>query len=87
MVAALRSRGRPLILLGDLNDQWGDTLRQLTTALDLHAYSPDSPDLATFRNRRLDWILISRELEFVRHAVVPDALSDHRAVVADVRIR
>ncbi|MHC4972936.1 MAG: endonuclease/exonuclease/phosphatase family protein [Planctomycetota bacterium] len=87
MVEALRARGRPLILLGDFNMEWADPLRGLASALNLHAYAPAAGDLATFGNRRLDWILISRELEFVRYAVVPDALSDHRAVVADVRIR
>ncbi|MHC4732089.1 MAG: endonuclease/exonuclease/phosphatase family protein [Planctomycetota bacterium] len=87
MIEALRTRGRPLILLGDLNLEWGDTLRHLADALDLKAFAPDATDLATFQDRRLDWILISRELEFVRYAVVPDALSDHRAVVADVRVR
>jgi len=85
LVAALRSRDRPLILLGDFNTEWGATLRHLADALGLHAFAPEADDRDTFQDRRLDWILISRELEFVRHAVVPDVLSDHRAVVADIR--
>jgi len=87
MVAALRARGRPLILLGDFNEEWGDTLRHLTDALELHAFAPGATDLATFQDRRLDWVFLSCELEFVRYVVVPDVLSDHRAVVADVRVR
>lgn len=85
MVATLRARNRPLILLGDFNLEWGETLRRLTDALDLHAFRPEAADLATFEDRRLDWILLSRGLEFVRYTVVADALSDHRAVVADIR--
>ena len=87
MVAVLKDRKRPLILLGDFNLEWDDTLRHLTDALDLHAYAPDATDLASLEDRRIDWIFLSRRLEFVRYAVVPDALSDHRAVVADVRVR
>ena len=87
MVEALRSRDRPLILLGDFNVEWGETLRHLADALDLSAFAPEAADLGTFQDRRLDWILISRELEFVRYVVVPDVLSDHRAVVAEVRFR
>jgi endonuclease/exonuclease/phosphatase family metal-dependent hydrolase len=34
--------------------------------------------------RRLDWVLISDELEFLSHAVLPDAISDHQAIVADI---
>ena len=87
MVAVLKDRERPLILLGDFNLEWGDTLRHLTDALDLHAYAPDATDLASLGDRRIDWILLSRRLELVRYAVVPDALSDHLAVVADVCAR
>jgi len=85
LIESLGARNRPLVLLGDFNVEWGDTLRHLAESLDLHAYAPDSKGLATFEDRRIDWIFLSRGLEFVRYAVVPDVLSDHRAVVADVR--
>jgi endonuclease/exonuclease/phosphatase family metal-dependent hydrolase len=87
VVEALRGRGRPLLLLGDLNLEWGETLRHLADGLDLKAFSPEATDLATFRGRRFDWILVSRDLEVVRYRVVTDPLSDHLAVVADVRVR
>jgi len=34
---------------------------------------------------RLDWILVSEELDFVRYVTLPDRLSDHLGVVAEVR--
>jgi len=40
----------------------------------------------TYRSsaRRFDWLLISKQLEFVAFEVMPDILSDHFAVVAEI---
>jgi len=53
-----------------------------------HAYAPEADDLVTFpsRERRLDWVLVSKEIAFVGHRVLADAVSDHRAVAADLRL-
>jgi endonuclease/exonuclease/phosphatase family metal-dependent hydrolase len=82
----------PLILAGDFNCQWGDreaTLRELADALGLRAWEPESTALATFPgwDKRLDWVLISEDLEFVDYRVLPEVVSDHRAIVADLRVR
>jgi len=82
----------PLVLAGDLNCGWGDdeeTLQTLTGTLGLRAWEPESTALATYPgwDKRLDWVLISEDLEFVDHRVLPDVVSDHRAVVADLRLR
>ncbi len=82
----------PLVLAGDFNCQWGDadgTLRELAETLGLQAWEPGSDALATFSawNKRLDWVLVSPELEFVDHRVLDEVVSDHRAVVADLRLR
>jgi endonuclease/exonuclease/phosphatase family metal-dependent hydrolase len=82
----------PLVLAGDFNCQWGDredTLRELAEALGLVAWQPESTALATFAawDKRLDWVLISPELEFVDYRVLPEVVSDHRAVVVDLRLR
>lgn len=81
----------PLVLMGDFNTDWNSeqsSLRYLAERLGLHVFRPDADGLATYREQgtRLDWILLSRELEFVRHAVYPDIVSDHYAVVAEVRL-
>jgi len=88
----LKGRGRPIVLLGDLNCSWGreHTLLELATRLDLVPYAPESRELATFPQgrprRRIDWILVSRGIEFMRYEVLGDRLSDHRAVFAELRI-
>ena len=92
LVAALADRDRPLIVMGDFNTEWGHddgVLERVAEDLRLQAYAADDPDLATYPrlNRRLDWILVSGHFEFVSYRVLPDPVSDHRAVVAELRAR
>jgi endonuclease/exonuclease/phosphatase family metal-dependent hydrolase len=87
----LRDRGRPMIVLGDFNCDFDDedgSLRTLADELRLEAFEPAAQQ-ATFpaTGERLDWILISPELEFVDYRLLPDVLSDHAAVVAEMRLR
>ncbi len=82
----------PLVVAGDFNCQWTDeeaSLRDLVDATALEAFRPEAVDLVTYTgwNKRLDWILISPDLEFVDYRVLPDVVSDHKAVVADIRVR
>jgi len=91
MVARLSGRGRPLIVMGDFNCQWTDdepALRRLVEGLNLKPFRPDAGELGTFiaSGKRLDWILISPELEFATCSVLPDTVSDHRPVVAVLRL-
>lgn len=90
LVRELSKRKRPLIVLGDFNCRWNcrdSTLRELVAELDLQAYHPDAADLATFPTlgTRIDWILISPELEFVSYRSLPDVVSDHLPVMAELR--
>jgi endonuclease/exonuclease/phosphatase family metal-dependent hydrolase len=92
LIAVLRERNRPVIIMGDLNSDWQDkqsTVRYLSEALGLAAYQPDRPGLETFPglNRRLDWILVSADIEFHSYRQLPDVVSDHRAVVAELVLR
>lgn len=94
IIAVLRKADRPIILMGDLNSRWGrkdDAVAILAARLDLDAYQTERTDLDTFStvrpSTRIDWILISESLEFTDYRVVPDAASDHLAVVAEVRWR
>jgi len=88
----LAERGRPLILMGDLNTtgRRDDAVKVLMRELLLEG--PEDPAaLPTYPahrpSRKLDWILISPELELVSYEVVPDVVSDHLAVEARVRFR
>jgi len=89
LIAVMKHRERPMIVMGDFNTDWhqeDSTVRMISDELALTAYSPDSQGLVTFpfNGKRLDWILLSAELEFSSYHVVSDVLSDHRGVVADV---
>ncbi|MBW2257254.1 MAG: endonuclease/exonuclease/phosphatase family protein [Deltaproteobacteria bacterium] len=90
MVEALAPRERPLVVLGDLNCEHGtEPMSRLVDGLGLHAYEPADGDPtfpSTSPRRRLDWILVSEELRVVSHRTLPDAVSDHRAVVAEIAL-
>ena len=94
MVASLKPHNSPLIVMGDLNSGWDiddDAVQQLARALNLQAFQPTADALRTYpsaaRRRRLDWILISDELEFVDYRNWPERLSDHLGVSAELRWR
>lgn len=92
LVAALADRDRPLIVMGDFNTEWGHddgVLERIAKDLRLQAFAADDGDLITYPrlNRRLDWILVSGHFRFVSYRVLPDPVSDHRAVVAELGIR
>lgn len=85
----LSKRQNPLVILGDFNSDWFSeepVVRRLVESGRLQVYQPEAKDLATYytSGRRLDWILVSEELEFKSYRVLPDILSDHAAVVAEI---
>lgn len=90
IIKALEDRGA-LVVMGDFNTDWGpsegepSSVRSVAEALSLRAYQPADamPTFPTF-NSRLDWILISDELKFESYEVLPDEISDHRAVLAKI---
>ena len=88
----LEGRDNPLIILGDFNSDWlADELviRALADDNELKGYRPAADDLGTYPsgNKRLDWILISETLAFISYEVLPDVLSDHRAILAEIGLR
>lgn len=90
MRAVLTGREAPLIILGDFNSDWladASVVRELTRKSGLQVHRPEAVDLNTYGSRRLDWILISADLEFLNYEVVPDILSDHLGVTAVIGYR
>ena len=88
LIKILQERPRFRIILGDFNSGFQDPpIQRLLQALDLHTFEPRA-NLDTFpkTGARLDWILASVQLEFADHQVLQDVLSDHRAVVARLRL-
>lgn len=91
MAKRLAENKHPRVVMGDFNAQWSDrrsAVRSAADALGLRAYRPDKNKPYTFPplKRRLDWILISEELEFEEYSTLPDTVSDHRAVLAVLRL-
>jgi endonuclease/exonuclease/phosphatase family metal-dependent hydrolase len=80
-----------IILMGDFNTDASEddgVLRMLADRLELSIYRPDADDQGTFikHGTRLDWILISRELRFRNYSVLPEVVSDHLAITADIEL-
>lgn len=93
MVADLSQVDGPLIVLGDLNSEWhasASHVQQLARDLNLHAFGPDRDDLGTYKKptgKRLDWILISQDLQFRSYEVLPEIVADHFSVYAELAYR
>jgi endonuclease/exonuclease/phosphatase family metal-dependent hydrolase len=93
MIAALADHDSQLIIMGDLNSGWTDKrphVRNLAEGLGLEVYDPESADLGTYKStagKRLDWILLSPRLEIIEYKVLPDVVSDHLLVYAEIRYR
>jgi endonuclease/exonuclease/phosphatase family metal-dependent hydrolase len=89
LIAVLEERDNPVILMGDLNaDSESDAIQSLIETLDLKAYKFKRDGLETFSrfNKRFDWILISKELEYVSYNVLPDDISDHSAIISEISL-
>jgi len=89
LTSILSARRYPVIVLGDFNSDWFEkdsNVQQFLQQSGLQAYSPEATDLGTYRKngRRFDWILISSELEYKHYSVLPDVVSDHYAVTAEI---
>lgn len=89
MIDLLQKRGHPVIMMGDLNSDWQSAtsvVKKLAHRLQLKAYQPEIDQTATFprTGKRIDWILISKTFKFLNYEVVPDSVSDHLAVTADI---
>lgn len=91
MTEVFANRKNPLIILGDFNSEWlaeKSVVKKLAEKAGMSVYDPGATDLHTYNSsRRYDWILISDELAFVRYEVLPDVLSDHLAVLAEIRLK
>jgi endonuclease/exonuclease/phosphatase family metal-dependent hydrolase len=92
IVKVLGNMEGPMVLMGDFNTDWqteDSSLQHLATLLGMNVYEPHAEGLATYGDKgaRLDWVLISDELDFSRYAVYPDVVSDHYAVAAEVVLR
>jgi len=92
MVRVLSGIEGPMVVMGDFNTDWqtkDSSLQYLALEMGLSVYAPHAEGLSTYgeKGARLDWILISDELEFSAYAVFPDVVSDHFAVMAEIALK
>jgi len=92
MIQVLSARNNPVIILGDFNSDWFSEeaiIKDFVNQSRFQAYQSGTKNLGTYSSnkRRLDWILISEELEFKSYKVLPDIVSDHSAIVAEIGFR
>lgn len=92
LIDVLQVRNRPVIIMGDFNTEWqseNSSVRFITEALGLSAYQPELTGLESFPGlgRRLDWILVSPDFEFRSYRLLPDIVSDHRGVIAELVLK
>lgn len=91
LVDILRTRNRPMVIMGDFNTRWdkeNSALHLIARELDLSPFKPEQAGLETFARfgHRLDWVLISPGFRFHSYDVINDHVSDHRAVVAELTL-
>lgn len=90
LIDFMSQRSNSLVIMGDFNSGWddeGSIVKMLARKLNLKAYEPLSDHTPTYSvfKKRIDWILISSDLKFVHYQVLPQQVSDHLAVVADIQ--
>lgn len=90
LIETLQRRQRPLIVTGDFNNGWQEnsTVAYICHALGLSAFHPEASGLETFPafGKRFDWILVSPEISYRSYRVIPDSVSDHRGVMAELEL-
>jgi endonuclease/exonuclease/phosphatase family metal-dependent hydrolase len=87
-----RTGGRPLVVMGDMNTSYGDATRGvglLAAEAGLATWRPSerTPTYAmSLPLVRFDWILTSPELRTVSQETLPERVSDHAAVIAEIAL-
>lgn len=89
ITSILSKRSNPIIILGDFNSEWfsdDSVVKRLADTAHMKVFQPDAKHLQTYPKwgTRLDWILISNDLDFVSYKVLPDVISDHQTVMATI---
>ncbi len=85
----MKGRNNPLILMGDFNSE--TLAAQLMKSAEendrhLHTWTHSESAHFTYKKKRLDWIIVSGDFEILDYTTADDPLSDHNAVIADLRL-
>ncbi|QDP01247.1 endonuclease/exonuclease/phosphatase family protein [Thalassotalea sp. PS06] len=83
----LEKRRRKSVIMGDFNSEWlgsEKVIRFLADSGNFKLYEPESKYLATYGKKRLDWVIISKELNYKSYKIAEEVLSDHQAVIVEI---
>ncbi|TKB43345.1 endonuclease/exonuclease/phosphatase family protein [Thalassotalea mangrovi] len=83
----LEKRQRKSVIMGDFNSEWLSSekvIKFLTESGRYKLFEPHSEQYDTYDDKRLDWVIISRDLNFISYKVSKELLSDHQAVIAEI---
>ena len=85
----MAQRRNPLVLMGDFNSEGlaERLLRATENSRRLHTVPLQAGVHSSYKDKRLDWIIVSGEFEIVDYRTAPEVLSDHRAVLATLALR
>jgi len=75
--------------MGDFNSEWiaGQLIHNdASEPAVLHTSFNNLKNLNTYKNKRLDWILVSDVFKLQSYDVSPHILSDHMAIVATISL-
>ncbi len=91
LIAVIEQRDRPVIVMGDFNDDWHDedsAARLLADTLGLNTHGARCEECYTHRRMKnfVDWILVSPELSIDSFEILSDDISDHYAISATLRL-
>ncbi len=91
LIAVIEERGRPVIVMGDFNDDWYDddsAVRLLGESLALKPHGVRCEECHTHRRMKnfVDWILVSQDLSIEDFRILEDEISDHYAVSATLSL-
>jgi endonuclease/exonuclease/phosphatase family metal-dependent hydrolase len=91
MINKLSGKNKPLIIMGDFNCEWekNSAVKILAEKLNLSTYQVEENNQITFPalKKRIDFILISNDFEFITHEVLPDIVSDHLGVLSTIKLK
>lgn len=83
LAEVIRPRNNSLVIMGDFNSEWlakEYTVDNFADSSTMHVYSAANEDLNTYKDRRLDWVLVSKDITFKNYRTEAAVLSDHKAI-------
>ena len=87
LALTLANRDNSAIILGDFNSEWlGEekVIQKFAEHGKYRAYKPESNSFHSYADKRLDWVLITKDLTFHDYYIADEALSDHKPVVVHI---